>query len=693
MPIIVTSQEVTATPISDRLYGHFIELGYGVQVEPMWSEMFFNRSFEPFTPYKWINKEWYDLWLDPKHPEKGYKTDWSQEDWHHSGYEHNPWFAVPGDEGPLEITDESTFILPRSATLDIEIGLTSEGARHGETCLKVVNGESEAWGGFAQAGKVIQKEAGYKFRGFLKSDTPGAHAEVRIYAQGDWAAPLFTAPVGPIGEEWEEFSCTFHNKVYEGRAVFSLWIAPGATVYTDCFSLMPTNTRHGWRPEVVEAAARINPKVIRWPGGCFASFYNWRDGIGPYDQRKPQPSYFWGGQNANDVGTAELATFAKMLGADSMICVNLHHPTKQFYEVYWNDESKGPHGFDFPHFADPAQGAREAADWVAYCNLPVGAHPMADQRAEHGYPEPFGVRFWEMDNESLRWFTPTAYAEAVAAYSQAMKAVDPSIQIGLITYGEEYKKQIPEMLAIAGAHVDFLADRAWGEAQLLAVLEPMRAYNAACGTTIRYCDTEWLAHQDEPDAFNHVASDAWTGETKSYRFSKWRYAMNIFRNFLMWRRQGGDVLFVNFNNFANTHSQCVIDTPKEGAYLTAAGHVFEMISRAPAAWPLALDGYTVDAKADYQVQAEWDLGRERLVLSIVNMAAEPRSETFDLTPLERVFTNAQLSQLAANSLTTMNTLEHPDMIRRLDSERGSVGVSYSLDIPAYSLTQVILAAE
>ena len=62
----------------------------------MWSEMFFNRSFEPFPSYKWINKELYDLWIDPKYPDKGYKVDWSQEDWYHSGYEHNPWFCISG---------------------------------------------------------------------------------------------------------------------------------------------------------------------------------------------------------------------------------------------------------------------------------------------------------------------------------------------------------------------------------------------------------------------------------------------------------------------------------------------------------------------------------------------------------------------------------------------------------------------
>ena len=47
------------------------------------------------------------------------------------------------------------------------------------------------------------------------------------------------------------------------------------------------------------------------------------------------------------------------------------------------------------------EGAKSAAEWVAYCNLPEGTHPMADLRAKHGYTEPFGVKYWELDNELL----------------------------------------------------------------------------------------------------------------------------------------------------------------------------------------------------------------------------------------------------------------------------------------------------
>ena len=83
------------TPISKKLASNFIELGYGLQTDGMASEMFFNRSFEPFYPYRMINKLWFDLLDDENDLSSRCETDWRKFDWCHSGYEHNAWFAFP----------------------------------------------------------------------------------------------------------------------------------------------------------------------------------------------------------------------------------------------------------------------------------------------------------------------------------------------------------------------------------------------------------------------------------------------------------------------------------------------------------------------------------------------------------------------------------------------------------------------
>ncbi len=689
----VTPQTLTTTPVSELLYGNFIELGYGIQVEPMWGEMLWNRSFEPWTPYKGINTSWYDLWHDENDTSRGYKTDWTHEDWYHSGYEHNAWFAAPGDEGPFHIDDNSRFLIENSPVLDVQIQAEPGGSGHGRQCLRLVNHETERWGGVAQAGKVLRPGETYQFRGRLQSTGSVTCAEVRFYPEGDWTQPLAVLPLGEFGEEWTKKTAAFRNEEFEGRAVFSLWVPPGADIRLDDFSLMPASARHGWRRDVVETARRIAPTVMRVPGGCFASFYDWRDGVGSYSERRPQPSYFWGGQNYNDVGTAELALLCKELGAEMMVCVKVFHPRKEKYEFYFSETAYGLHGYDFPEFTDIDEGAKLAADWVAYCNLPIGTHPMADLRARHGHPEPFGVRFWEMDNEVERWFGVEEYAHAVVTYARAMKAVDPNIEIGIVTYGESLTNGLEAMLEIAGADIDFLADRRTGEAQTRAMLDRMRQFNESHGTTLHWCETEWLPYNFEPDAFNYISKDELGGVTKSYLFSKWRYALNMARAFLMWQRLGGDVLFVNFNNFANTHSQCALNTPKEGAYLSAAGRMLELFSRSPAAWPLALAGYTPDERGEFQVQAAWDKDRKRLVLSVLNLTREARESVFVLSPLDRTFTSAQTSLLQADSLIAMNTLAQPDAIRRTDREDTDLNThaEYTVAAPAYSYSQIVLS--
>jgi alpha-N-arabinofuranosidase len=97
------------------------------------------------------------------------------------------------------------------------------------------------------------------------------------------------------------------------------------------------------------------------------------------------------------------------------------------------------------------EGARHAAEWVAYCNLPVGRHPMANLRKEHGRRYPAKVIYWELDNEAFRWFsTAEQYAHACFIYAKAMKAIDPEIKLGMCTYGGHLSNRLDTMLQIAG---------------------------------------------------------------------------------------------------------------------------------------------------------------------------------------------------------------------------------------------------
>ena len=678
-PFIVTAEEYSKTPLSPLLYGNFIELGYGRQVEAMYSEMLFNRSFEHFLPYRDINKSWYDLYFDESDHEKGYEKDWSVFDWYHSGYEHNSWYAASGDPGKGSVIfDEETFFH----------GLTPSegGSGHGKQCLTVSNEEDSERLALAQDGMFLVRGKSYSFSGMFKSEGDPFDAQIRFYKQGEWDNPIAVFPIKSINAEFSRKEFVFENTSFDGYATFSLWIPPKSSLTVDDFSLKPTDNYYGWRPDVVEVFKKVNPGVVRFPGGCFASFYDWKEGVGPLSERVPTDSYFWGGQNYNDVGTAEFAMLCKAAGSEMMICVNVYHPSKRRYDVdFPNGQNKLD--YEFPKFMSLTEGAKAAADWVAYCNLPAGSHPMADLRVSHGFTEPFGVKFWELDNEVFRWFEAEDYAWAAVVYSREMKKVDPTIQIGLSSYGGRpgkpgYHEELAKMLKIAGKDIDFLADRGDAGKTTRGMIGMVQEYNAANGTSIKYCDTEWLAYNTD------VKRDA----TRSFAFSKWVYALNLMKNFMSFQRMGEEMLFVNVNNLANTHSQCVMDTPKEGAYLTAAGKAMEFLSRSPAARVLKIKDYDPSMKEDFQVQAAWDKDRERLVLYICNRTGEKLPAIFDLNALGTTFKTCSLTRLQADSPVAMNTLENQDAIK-VSNTAGKAHFKKGLfkaEAPAWSFTELIL---
>ena len=145
------------------------------------------------------------------------------------------------------------------------------------------------------------------------------------------------------------------------------------------------------RDDVVQALKRIKVPNIRWPGGCFADTYHWRDGVGPREQRPSIVNTNWGGVTEdNGIGTHEFLALAKTLDAEPFIVGNLGSGTVQ-----------------------------EMHDWWEYVNHP-GSSPMADLRRRNGQDAPFDVRWWGLGNEA--WgcggnMRPEYYADELKRYA------------------------------------------------------------------------------------------------------------------------------------------------------------------------------------------------------------------------------------------------------------------------------------
>ena len=162
--------------------------------------------------------------------------------------------------------------------------------------------------------------------------------------------------------------------------------------------------QYGIRGEIIEKMNQIKVPILRWPGGCFADSYDWKDGIGPREKR-PRRTNFWendpdaarlhetGRQvfEPNEFGTPEFLRFCQLAHAQPYIAANL----------------RSLPALDFDH-------------WVEYCNSPAGSTTFADVRAADGFSAPFGVKYWGVGNES--WgcggnFTPEEYASEFRRYT------------------------------------------------------------------------------------------------------------------------------------------------------------------------------------------------------------------------------------------------------------------------------------
>ncbi len=147
---------------------------------------------------------------------------------------------------------------------------------------------------------------------------------------------------------------------------------------------------NGMRRDVVEAMKAIRLPVLRWPGGCFADEYHWRDGIGPQENRKIMVNTNWGGVTEdNSFGTHEFLELCRQVGCEPYITGNVGSGT-----------------------------VREMSEWVEYLNSDGDSSVVRERRA-NGRQDSWGVRFWGVGNES--WgcgglMRPEYYADEYRRY-------------------------------------------------------------------------------------------------------------------------------------------------------------------------------------------------------------------------------------------------------------------------------------
>jgi len=300
------------------------------------------------------------------------------------------------------------------------------------TCNRRLGG----WSGIAQPGIEVSKGREYSGYVFLKQNNLNGQVQVLLGKDyGVFFQPYAKVQIEGVTGEWKKYEFSFQSDASCDDAEFVVRFDGEGSLYIDHPSLMPSDNMMGWRRDVIEYIKLLKPNVLRFPGGCYADIYHWKNAIGDRDLRSPQDNYFWSDvpfdymisdtrtkrnrrlTEPNDVGIDEFIDLCKLTDVTPLICVNLGTGTSE-----------------------------EAADWVEYCNGSTDT-PMGALRAKNGRHEPYGILYWEIGNEmygewEIGYTGLDGYVDGYKRFHAAMKAADSSIKFLINANDRPWNREI-----------------------------------------------------------------------------------------------------------------------------------------------------------------------------------------------------------------------------------------------------------
>ncbi|MBN2596844.1 alpha-N-arabinofuranosidase [Labilibaculum sp. A4] len=166
----------------------------------------------------------------------------------------------------------------------------------------------------------------------------------------------------------------------------------------------PLSDENGIRLDVLDAVKELNVSITRYPGGNFVSNYNWKDGIGPKDDRPARMELAWSRLESNRFGTDEFMAYAKRMGTEPYFSVNMGTGT-----------------------------IKEAQEWVEYCNVKSGPY-YAELRKKNGHEDPYNIKYWSLGNEmdgfwQMGHLNAEDYSKKAREAAKLMKLTSPEIKL------------------------------------------------------------------------------------------------------------------------------------------------------------------------------------------------------------------------------------------------------------------------
>lgn len=446
---------------------------------------------------------------------------------------------------------------------------------------------------------------------------------------------------------------------------------------------LPVKKQGRIRLDVVEALRKVKIPNLRWPGGCFADEYHWRDGIGPREQRPKMVNTNWGGiTEDNSFGTHEFLELCSLLNCEPYISANVGSGTVE-----------------------------EMSKWIEYLNF-NGESPMAKIRKENGRQEPWNVHFWGVGNES--WgcggnMTADYYSDQYRRYAAFAKNY-PGAPLKKIACGpnsDDYKwtetcmKNIPlhQMWGLALHY--YTVPNTWRDKGSATSFTEQEYF-----TTMKKClhmeelvtrHSAIMDHYD-PEKKVALAVDEWgiwtnvepgTNPGFLYQQNSLRDALVAATTLNIFNNHADRVRLANLAQTVNV-LQALILTQKEKILLTPTYYVFDLYKAHHDAklLPIMLNcpDYTMGSEKIPAVNASASVDSNNVIhVSLVNLDA---GKTVNVSTLinNLPWKSVEGQVLTANKVTDVNTFETPNTVQiaKFNGAKKN-GNNLSVNLPPHSV--------
>jgi alpha-L-arabinofuranosidase len=348
---------------------------------------------------------------------------------------------------------------------------------------------------------------------------------------------------------------TIHRNLYGhfiehlGRCVDEgIWVGEGSAI--------PNSG--GIRTDVTEALKAVGAPIVRWPGGCFADAYDWRDGVGPRAARPVRLNHWWAREEDNQFGTDEFIRFCRMTGAEPYICANV--------------------GSGSP---------REMMQWLEYCNY-GGGTTLARERAANGGAAPYEVRYWGIGNEN--WgcggaLDAAEYAREYRRYAGYLRQVDPTVEFIACGHTHEWNLEFLRQVGQFGItpHLSVHHYYTAGPARGFSEEEYYRLFSAALDFEPRIERDAGLLRFFEPSLGRmRLALDEWGAWHPEARNDNGNYQANTLRDAVcaamlldVFNRHCSVISMTNIAQTMNV-LQCLIQTAGARMWRTPTYHIYDL---------------------------------------------------------------------------------------------------------------------